>query len=109
MIRVSTAAEAELRRRAEAEGRTVVAVVDRLLGHVGALRPHDPGETLARVGDRAGEAMTRALRAAQPVQVTRSAESPPICPRCGCSAAMHRAGVQANRCERHPTCRWTTR
>jgi len=98
-IHVSTWAAAELRRRAETESRTIVAVIDRLLGRpVGVTR--SVGST-----PKADDVVTAAPSAAVPSVVIE--QQPGRCPKCGCSESMHQAGGSKQRCERHPTCAWS--
>lgn len=84
VIRVSEWALVELRRRAAEEGRTVVSVVDRLLERPKWLRDEDAF-----------------------YEVKAEAVVSAVCPKCGCSRSIHQAGGSKERCEQHPSCRWT--
>ena len=110
-IRVSAWAAEEIRRRADGEGRTVVAVVDRLLGKP-ANRIEAIVDTIAHRG--AIEAL-EACRVAVPLDDGPRAVTVPVqtvehpltrCPKCDCARSMHQAGSKGTRCERHPGCVW---
>lgn len=90
VIKVSDAAYAELQKRAAAEGRTMVMIVDRLLlgGDVSAAPAVEP----------------RVRRPPQAAAQVPPAVQPGRCPSCGCSRVMHDAKTW--RCDKHRQCVW---
>jgi hypothetical protein len=115
-VRVSEWASIELRRRAKAEGRTVVSVIDRLMNHrvseeveaIAAMPKVEGGIPVAGVGQAAKDIATNIDRNIVDYLTKPSfVESRTPCPKCGCSRAMHLSGSRQTRCERHPSCVWT--
>lgn len=97
LIKVSDAFYAELQRRAVEESRTMIAVVDGLLGIApGSPRMHGAGQ--------AGQTKTVTVSAPRPAPRRLATILAAHCSHCGCSRVMHKA--ETGRCERHPSCRW---
>lgn len=94
LVRVSLEAHRFLVARAKRDRLTVAVVVDALCAIEVTTASSSRPVTTARQDPHAGAITRRHI-----------AE---CCARCGCRQSMHSGGAQADRCERHPTCRWTT-
>lgn len=107
MVRVSERAMGVLRALAEAEHRTMTAVLDQAVADYAATPPAPTGCLPVPVPVRSSGASAPGRNLGVRPSDVAHVDSLPRCPRCGCIVAMHEAGTGKDRCERHPTCRWT--